>query len=84
MKPYAELLFVETMTSIDCAKKQICAIISKSSVPEDPRHADNVLKWLLKLKPDADEALQIEALAHDIDRANDQTKIKIHPLREWY
>jgi Domain of unknown function (DUF4202) len=76
MKPYAGLLFAETMDSINCAKLQIRAIISKSSVPEDPRHADNVLTWLLKLKPDADEALQIAALAHDIDRADEQTKIK--------
>lgn len=76
MKPYAELVFAETMDSIDCAKQQIRAIISKSSVPEDPRHAENVLEWLLKLKPDADEALQIAALAHDIDRADDRTKIK--------
>lgn len=75
MKPYAGLLFAETMDSIDRAKQQIRAIISKSSVPEDPRHAENVLEWLLKLKPDADEALQIAALAHDIDRADDRTKI---------
>ena len=64
------------MDSIACAKQKIRAIISNSSGPEDPRHADNVLEWLLKLKPDADEALQIAALAHDIDRADDQTKIK--------
>ena len=76
MKPYAGLLFAVTMDSIDYAKQQIRAIILKSSVPEDPRHADNVLEWLLKLKPDADEALQLAALAHDIDRADDQTKIK--------
>jgi uncharacterized protein DUF4202 len=76
MKPYAGLLFAETMDSINCAKQQIRAIISKSSVPEDPRHADNVLAWLLKLKPDADAALQVAALAHDIDRADERTKIK--------
>ncbi len=64
------------MDSIESAKQQIRTIISKSSVPEDPRHADNVLEWLLKLKPNADQALQIAALAHDIDRADDQTKIK--------
>ena len=64
------------MDSINCAKQQIRAVISRSRVPEDPRHADNVLEWLLKLKPDADEALQIAALAHDIDRADEQTKIK--------
>ena len=76
MKPHAGLLLAVTMDSIDCAKQQIRTIISKSSVPEDPMHSDNVLKWLLKLKPDADEALQIAALAHDIDRADDQAKIK--------
>ncbi len=64
------------MDSIACAKQQILAIISKSSVPEDPIHAENVLEWLLKLKPDADEALQIAALAHDIDRADGKRKIQ--------
>jgi len=51
-------------------------IISETSVPEDPIHAENVLEWLLKLKPDADEALQIAALAHDIDRADERRKIQ--------
>ena len=83
MKPCAELLFAETMDSINCAKQQIRATISKSSVPEDPRHADNVLEWLLKLKPDADETLQIAALAHDIDRADEQTKIKRADFKDY-
>lgn len=51
-------------------------IISKSSMPEDPIHAENVLEWIIKLKPDADEALQIAALAHDIDRADEKRKIQ--------
>jgi hypothetical protein len=62
--------------SIACAKQKIRAIISKSGVPEDSIHAENVLEWILKLKPDADEALQIAALAHDLDRADDRTKIQ--------
>ena len=62
--------------SIACAKRKIRAIISKSSVPEDPIHAENVLQWLLKLEPDADETLQIAALAHDIDRADERRKIQ--------
>ncbi len=61
--------------SIVRAKQKIHAIISKSRVPEDPVHAENVLEWVLKLKPDADEALQIAALAHDIDRAVEKRKI---------
>jgi len=62
--------------SIDCAKQKIRAVISKSSVPEDPIHAENVLEWILKLKPDADETLQIAALAHDIERSVEGMKIQ--------
>ncbi len=56
------------MDSIDCARQKIRAVIAGSRVPEDPRHADNTLEWLLRLAPDAGEALQLAALAHDIDR----------------
>ncbi len=62
------------INSIARAKQKIRAVISKSRVPEDPIHAENVLEWVLKLKPDADEALQIAALAHDIDRADEKRK----------
>lgn len=44
-------------------------------MPEVPIHAETVLEWLLKLKHDADETLQIAALAHDIDRADESIKI---------
>ena len=69
--------------SISCAKQKIRAIILKSSVPEDPIHAENVLQWLLKLKPDADEALQIAALAHDIDRADERRKIRRSDFNDY-
>ena len=64
------------MNNIDCAKQKIRAVIAGSRVPEDPRHADNTVEWLLRLNPDADQALQLAALAHDIDRADDVRKIK--------
>ena len=64
------------MNSIDCAKEKIRGVISGSHVPEDPRHADNTLEWLLRLAPNADDALQLAALAHDIDRALEATKVK--------
>lgn len=38
-------------------------------MPEDPLHAENTLAWLIHLKPDADEALRLAALGHDIERA---------------
>ena len=64
------------MNSIDHVKKSIEAIISRSSVPEDPVHSKNTLEWLLELEPDADQALQIAALGHDIERAIDQRKVR--------
>jgi hypothetical protein len=64
------------MDSIDSAKQNIRTIISGSSVPEDPIHAENTLDWLLKLDPEADQALQIAALAHDIDRAVEAQKVR--------
>jgi hypothetical protein len=45
-------------------------------VPEDSRHANNTLEWLLRLDSDADDALQLAALAHDIDRAIEGIKVK--------
>lgn len=64
------------MPRIKQVKKKIKAIISLSSVPEDPVHAENTLKWLLYLLPDADEALQIAALGHDIERAIEDRKVR--------
>ena len=52
-----------------CARARILAVIRRSTVPEDPAHAENTLAWLLRLAPEADAALRIAALAHDIDRA---------------
>ena len=64
------------MNSTECAKQKIRAIIAGSKVPEDPRHAENTLEWLLTLNPKADQALQIAALAHDIDRAVENQKVR--------
>lgn len=71
------------MDSIASAKQKIRAIISKSSVPEDPIHAENVLEWIVKLKLGADEALQIAALAHDIDRADERRKIQRSDFNDY-
>ncbi len=62
--------------SVECAKQKIRAVIASSQVPEDPGHADNTLEWLLRLQPDAGEALQLAALAHDIDRAIEEFKVR--------
>jgi len=64
------------MDNIERAKQRIRSIIAKSAVPEDPRHAENTLEWVLKLDPEADQALQLAALAHDIDRAVEARKTR--------
>jgi hypothetical protein len=63
------------MDSFDCAKQRIRKIIARSSVPEEPLHAENTLKWLLMVEPKADPALQIAAYAHEIDRAVERRKV---------
>ena len=57
-------------------KKRIEGIIERSLVPEDRVHAKNTLEWLLKLKPDAGEALKIAAYGHDIERAIENRKVR--------
>lgn len=57
------------MTPAELAKARIRALVARSSVVEDPTHAEDTRRWLLRLKPDADEGLRIAALGHDIERA---------------
>ena len=71
------------MKKNECVKKKIEKIIKNSLVPEDPIHSKNTLEWLLKLKPDADEALQIAALAHDIERAIEKRKVKRKDYKDY-
>lgn len=49
--------------------------MAQSPVPEDYEHATNVLEWVKRLKPDADTALEIAALSHDIERALPDRKV---------
>ncbi|OGH93936.1 MAG: hypothetical protein A2538_03665 [Candidatus Magasanikbacteria bacterium RIFOXYD2_FULL_41_14] len=69
------------MDKIKQVKREIKEILSRSIMPEfDMRHGELVLSWVLKLKPDADDALQIAALAHDIERGYyGKDKLKYDP-----
>jgi hypothetical protein len=57
------------MEKFDLVKKEIENILPNSPLDFELVHAKLVLKWVCRLKPDADEALQIAAFSHDIDRA---------------
>ncbi len=62
--------------SIHCVNDIIRVRIAGSLVPEDPRHAENTLEWLLKLDSNVDDALKIAALGHDIERAVEDRRIR--------
>ena len=64
------------MDPIERVRLRIAEVIAGSSVPEDPRHSSNTLEWLLRLDPNADAALQLAALGHDIDRAVEERKVQ--------
>lgn len=53
----------------ETASQKIAEIISHSKTVEDPVHSVNAREWLVKLRPDADEILQLAILGHDIERA---------------
>ena len=57
-------------------KKKIAGMLENSSFAEDSIHSVNTLDWVMELRPDADQALQIAALGHDIERADDQRRVR--------
>lgn len=63
-------------SSIELAKQYVRDIIAGSTTEEDPGHAENTVEWLLQLSPEADEALQMAALSHDIERAIETRKVR--------
>ncbi len=65
----------QAVSAIDLAIKRIRSVIEASPVPEDLLHSSNTLEWILNLTPSADEALQIAALGHDIERAVSNRRI---------
>src|SRR5476651_1582935 len=63
-------------TQFEQLKKKLSEQISKSKTPEDLSHAQNTMEWVLKLRPDADEILQLAGLAHDIQRSYEERLTK--------
>jgi hypothetical protein len=62
--------------AIKKVKNKIDEVILLSPYPEDVFHSINTLEWVMKLKPDADTALQIAALGHDIERGMEDRSIQ--------
>ena len=63
------------MNSFEAIKSKIDKITQDG--PEiEYSHSQSVLKWVLKLDPDASESLKIAALGHDIDRSFPEKRVK--------
>lgn len=60
--------------------KKISEIISESPIDSDLIHASKTLNWVKVLEPEADDALQIAAYGHDIERGI--TKITNKDLKD--
>lgn len=69
------------MDKFDLVRKEIESILPNSPLDFELKHAELVLKLVLKLNPNADESLKIAALSHDIDRAI--TKITEKDLKDY-
>ncbi|EKD43489.1 MAG: hypothetical protein ACD_72C00254G0005 [uncultured bacterium] len=72
------------MNNIELAKIEIAKIIKNSVDAPAGLHSTNTLEWLLKIKPDSDEALQIAALAHDIERGfNGENRLRVKSFANY-
>lgn len=50
-------------------KERILSELRKSDLDLEAEHGENTLKWVLEINPNANIALQIAALGHDIERS---------------
>lgn len=50
-------------------EKFVISVLEKAENQNDIRHAQRTVYWIRQLKPEADEALLIAGVAHDIERA---------------
>jgi len=62
---------ISDVPAVNRAAALIRQVIADSPVPEDSGHAENTLHWLLRMRPKANDALRLAALAHDIERARE-------------
>ncbi|MDQ7063277.1 MAG: DUF4202 family protein [candidate division KSB1 bacterium] len=58
-------------------------ILRHSPVPEDYAHALNVRQWVQRLDGQASEALQLAALAHDVERAVPDRKVRRQDFEDY-
>lgn len=63
------------MNKFDFVSEEIKTITKNATDKTEYDHSQSVWQWVLKLKPEANIALQIAALGHDIDRSIEDYRI---------
>jgi hypothetical protein len=61
---------------IEGFKFELLNILCNSRLPQSLKHAEGVLKWVKQLKPDADLAMELASLGHDLDTCKEEWRIK--------
>lgn len=64
------------MNSLYRAQSEIRAQLAQSDEAEHARHAEDTLRWVMRLKPDADAALALAALGHDLEALDGRTVVQ--------
>ena len=71
------------MDKFDLIKKEIDKLTKDVPYEIEYSHSQSVLKWILKLKPNADVALKIAAIGHDIDRSIPERRIRAEDFNNY-
>lgn len=61
---------------IETFKVELLKILHNSRLPQSLKHAEGVLKWVKQLKPDADLAMELASLGHDLDTCREEWRVK--------
>jgi len=71
------------MNNFKFIKNKIDKITKNAPHIIENKHSNSTLKWVLKLKPDADLTLKIAALCHDIDRSFPKRRIDSRDFNDY-
>lgn len=62
--------------TIEAFKAELFEILRTSRLPQSLKHAEGVLRWVKQLKPDADLAMELASLGHDLDTCKEEWRVK--------
>ena len=61
---------------VEAFKAELLEILRNSRLPQSFKHAEDVKNWVLKLKPNADLAMELASWGHDLENCKEETRVK--------